>query len=253
MMLSLIMGVLLGGTQLVPSIDTPSARGRQGNAHMEKQSFEEARTAYSQGLEVCEEDETCFGLQHNQGLALYGLGDLELATTAFEAAATSAPEHHRSRAHYNAGNVQFHRQELETALQHYQEALITDPSNQEAKFNYEFVARQLQQNQEQQQQDQNDPQQDGDQEQDEDPPQEENSGQDEQSEQQESEQPEQSQPQDEQQSEDEQSQEVSEPGDAPLTREQAVQMLEAMENEEEELLRAVQKLDVPPRRVAKDW
>ena len=62
------------------------------------------------------------------------------------------------RASYNAGNAAYQTQQLEQSLEHYRRALLNDPSNQDAKFNYEFVKRQLeeQQQQQDQQQDQQD-------------------------------------------------------------------------------------------------
>ena len=236
-------------------------KGRQGNALYGQEQYEEAMAAYQEGIGAVQEDgpgAVHSGLLNNLGAALYRTGDMEQAGIAFSSAATMAlaPED-MVRASYNAGNAAFKAEQLEQALEHYRRALLNDPSNADAKFNYEFVKRQLeeqQQNQEQQdQQNENQENQENENNQDQQDQQDQEGEQDEQ--QQEQDQQQQStddagQQQDQQQQQQEQ-QEREDP--TKLSEEEAQRILQALENEEEQLLRQVQKMKTRPRRVEKDW
>jgi len=236
-------------------------KGRQGNALYGQEQYEEAMAAYQEGIGAVQEDRpgaVHSGLLNNLGAALYRTGDMEQAGIAFSSAATMAlaPED-LVRASYNAGNAAFKAEQLEQALEHYRRALLNDPSNVDAKFNYEFVKRQLeeqQQNQEQQdQQNENQENQENENNQDQQDQQDQEGEQDEQ--QQEQDQQQQStddagQQQDQQQQQQEQ-QEREDP--TKLSEEEAQRILQALENEEEQLLRQVQKMKTRPRRVEKDW
>lgn len=226
-------------------------KGRQGNSLMRQERFEEAAAAYREALadfETAEPDAVHSGLLNNLGAALYRQGDFEGAQNAFEAALALAPEDAAgSAAAYNSGGAAYRSEDLEGALARYRQALLEDPSNEDARFNYEFVRRQLEQqeneNESEQQDDQNQDQeqdQDGEQNQD-------------QNEDQQDQQDQEQENQDQQDQQDQpQDQQPQEPQDE-LSQEEAQRILEALENEEEQLLRQVQKMKTRPRRVEKDW
>jgi tetratricopeptide (TPR) repeat protein len=219
--------------------------GRKGNALYREDRYEEAATAYREGLAGLESGSRGAipaGLLNNLGAALYRQGDFEGARNAFEGSAGLADSQSGSgRGAYNAGNAAFRVQALEESLALYRRAMLRDPSDEQARFNYEFVRRQLDQQQEQQQQDQeqqDQEQQDQDQEQDQ-----------QQQDQQQQDQEQQDQEQQEQQEQEQQQEQ--QPDD--LSRQEAERMLEALENDEQQLLRQVQKMKARPRRVEKDW
>ncbi len=235
--------------------------GRRGNALYDEERYEAAADAYYAGLEAHGEestDATYYGLQNNLGAALHKQEQFDMAAPAFERAlATATVAADVARSAYNAGNNAFLGQNAEAALDYYRRALLADPSNRDAKFNYEFVKRQMQQQQQQQdgesdeqdeqsdenqQQNQGDQQEQGDQRQDQ-------QQQDQQQDQQQQDQQQQDQQQQDQQQQDQQQQ----PREDELSRQQAERILQALENEEEQLLREVQKLRGRPRRVEKDW
>ena len=58
----------------------------------------------------------------------------------------------RTRAAYNAGNARHAAEAPERALARFREALLADPANEDARYNYEVVRRQLEQQDRQQQQ-----------------------------------------------------------------------------------------------------
>lgn len=229
-------------------------KGRKGNALYAQEQYVEAAEEFRLGVSAIQENgpgPIHSRLLNNLGAALYRSGDVEQAGQAFNTAAQMAldPED-LVRASYNAGNAAANNKQLEQALAQYRRALLSDPDNQDAKFNYEFVKRQLQEQQEQDQQDQqnqdenkeNQEQKDGDQDQ-------ESDQENQEQQQQQDEQQQQNQEQQEQQEQQQQEQ----PDPTQLSQEEAERILEALENEEEQLLRQVQKMKSRPRRVEKDW
>lgn len=249
--------------------------GRRGNEAYVEGDFQAAAEAYQKGLSSAAEDgdqRLLFGLSNNLGATQYRMENPEQALEIFESAALGAPDaSSRAVASYNAGNAAFKAQDLQRAVDHYRRALLENPNDLNAKYNFEFASRRLQeqsQNQQQQQQQQDQQQQEQEQGGDES-----QSNQGEQDENQQDEQSgEQEQQQDQQQAEGEQDQQGESPPDegeptedppeqegspqpspTDLSREQAERILQALENEEAELLREVQRMDTPPRRVEKDW
>ncbi|MEM6647708.1 MAG: tetratricopeptide repeat protein [Bacteroidota bacterium] len=256
--------------------DDGAKQGREGNALYEKSDYAAAAAAYQAGLAALPADGDFAvrqSLYNNLGAALYRQGNYEEARDALDQAvglAQSLPELARSA--YNAGNTAFQQEDLEGALGYYEESMLADPANVDAKFNYEFVKRQLEeqqqngdggqdeQNQDPQQQedgennDEQDQQQQDDQQQEQDGEQEQQDQQQQQDDQQQEQDGEQQpQPDDGQQGEQNQQQQPSPADPTKLSKEQAERILQALGNEEQELLREVQKMNVPPRRVEKDW
>ncbi len=259
MTLATVFGILLASIQVIP-MGNAKKHGRNGNDSLKQGQYEGAAYAYQEGLSSYEStqevNETYYGLQNNLGIALHQKGDFEGARNAFGEALAHAPhDRAKSTPAYNAGNNAFKNQQLEEALAHYREALLADPDNEDAKYNFEFVSRQLQEQQNQQQSENNDQEQEEEQNQQQDQddqPSESDQEQDENQEENPQEQEEQSQ-QEQQEEQQEQEPQQEQQREAPLTREQAERILEALENEEEELLREMQKMEGRPRRVAKDW
>ncbi len=227
--------------------------GRRGNAHYKSGNYEAAADAYYRGLAAYETgtpDAAYYGLQNNLGAALHQQGDFALARPAFARAMETAPSQADfARAAYNAGNNAFREEQAEAALDFYKKALLADPANADAKFNYEFVKRRQQQ-QQQQGQGENQDQQDGEN-QDENQQGENQQNQDQQNQEQQQE----GQNQEPQEGEQPQNAEPQPQPETPdqLSRQQAERILQALENEEEQLLREVQKVKGRPRRVEKDW
>ena len=246
MKLPIFLMLLLLLPQVAPVTGDGTKQGQQGNALYNQEQYQGASDAYATGLASYQEDQidgAYYGLQNNLGAALHKQEDFERAQVAFaKALETASTEADFARAAYNAGNNAFSSEESERALEHYKKALLADPSNLDAKFNYEFVKRKLEEQQQDQQQQQGDDQQQND---------EQNQDQqDQQNDQQNQDQ--QQQNQDQQQQNDQQQDQQPQP-EQQLSRQQAERILQALENEEEQLLREVQKMKGRPRRVEKDW
>lgn len=254
--------VLLALT-LLPFVDDGAREGRRGNAHYEMGQFEQAVEQYRLGLAEVEEGTrgpVPAGLANNLGAALHRLGQYEDALRAFtQSVLVATTDDALVRAAYNTGNNAAALGDTEFALAAYREALLTDPSNEDAKYNYELLKRQQQEQQQngQGEDSPNDDESEGDEQQGEgeQDPGEGEQNQDQQGDQ-EQDQDQQSPPQQPEDGQQEpQQQQPQQPGDreGELSREQAERILQALQTEEEQLLREVQKMDVRPRRVEKDW
>ena len=233
-------------------------KGRRANAMYRAEQFAEASILYRDALldvQTGGPGSTHSGLLNNLGASLFKQGDYEQAISAFTGAARMASNTGDGvRATYNAGNAAAMQDKLEAALDMYTRTLLADPSNEDAKFNYEFVKRKLKEQQEQEQQQQQGDSQDENQEQ-----QDQNQDQKDQKQSQDQDQKDQKQNQQEQDRQNQNSEDQPPSEERPqrnpeeLTREEAERLLQALENEEIQLLRQIQKMDVRARRVEKDW
>ena len=244
--------------------------GRRGNDLYGQEAYADAAAAYAGGLAILSDDaepRLRYSLRNNLGAALLKSGNAESARQTFEQAIVEADETGEpidlSRSAYNAGNAAFAAQDLEGALAYYRHSLLRNPDNTDARFNYEFVKRRIEEQEQQEQQ--NTQQQDQNQEQDQQESGNENSddGQNEQQ-QDESEQQQQQNGQNEQQGENERQQNESpqeqeqeqqnrQAGEQQLSQAQAERILQALEQEEGNLLREIQRTESRPHRVEKDW
>ena len=257
--------------------DDGSREGRKGNEMYKNQKHAEAARWFGEGLQSSEEAKpgpVQAGLWNNLGATLHKMGQFEQATQAFSnAVALASSDREVARSAYNAGNNAYKAasnsaqasapnappvqgqpqsaESMEAALDHYKKAMLADPTDENAKFNYEFVKRQMEeqeQNQDQQQQDQeNQDQQNQDEQQ-------QNQDQQNQEQQQEEQQQQQQNQQQQQQDQQQEQQQQQTPEDLDkLSPEEAERILQALQNEEEELLRQIVKPKTQPKKVDKDW
>ena len=241
--------------------------GRRGNDLYHQEAYADAAAAYAGGIAILPDDaepRLRYGLHNNLGAALLKSGNAESARQTFDQAIAEAGEEiDVARSAYNAGNAAFAEQDLEGALAYYRHSLLRNPDNADARFNYEFVKRRIEEQEQQEQQngqqpDQNQEQQESGNESSNDgqnePQQDENespqqqSGQNEQ--QGENEQPQNESPQEQQQEQEPQNRQA---GEQQLSQAQAERILQALEQEEGNLLREIQRTESRPHRVEKDW
>lgn len=126
--------------------DDPVDEGRRGNALYEEGDYEAAAAAYRAALEDAEDETGALytGLWNNLGAALHRQEAYEEAATAFERAIeTAETSAHRARALYNAGNNAEAQGQPESALAFYREALLANPDHEDARFNYEYLKREM--------------------------------------------------------------------------------------------------------------
>src|SRR5690554_5342455 len=235
--------------------DGGEKEGRRGNKLYERGQYAEAAGQYRAGLEVADpaDGRAYFGLLHNLGASLYRMEDYENAKKVLDQAMQAAgSEQDFSRAAYNAGNTAVQMQDLQNAVNYYRNALLADPDNEDAKFNYEFAKRRLEEQQQQQQQQggssNNDQQNRENQQNQGQNPNEQNNDQNQEDEQQQNEQENNQQSGDQNQEEERDAPEPQANEDREqMSRQEAERILQALQNEEEDLLREAQRLKSPPR------
>jgi len=93
------------------------------------------------------------GLLHfNLGNSHYRTGNLDAAITEYLRALRDEEFTDKSHAYHNLGNALFEQQEYKEALNSYRNAMIADPNNYDARYNYELTRLMLQEMSEETQQ-----------------------------------------------------------------------------------------------------
>lgn len=217
--------------------------------HYENQEFEAAQQYYESVLmERGNNPEAHFG----RGASSFQQGDLETAKQSFEQSLKSEDASLQAKAMYNLGNTFYQNQKTEEALAFYRKALELDPTDKEAKYNYEYLKYQQEPpKDENQEQDQNQDQENKDQEEQEQDKQEKEEEEQENQEEKDEKQEEQNQDQQQQQEQQQQQQEASEEEKAQDLK-QAESILDALK-QDEKIMQKQQIARAKSRKLAKDW
>jgi Ca-activated chloride channel homolog len=120
----------------------------------EQQKFPEAYEHFQKTLQENPGARQSDRIEFDAGAAAYKMKDYNKALQSFSQALLSKNPHLQSESHYNLGNTLYQRGEAEKsdakkltnwegALQHYQETLKAEPQNKNAKDNYEFVKKKI--------------------------------------------------------------------------------------------------------------
>ncbi len=116
--------------------------------------FEDAYTQFQETLKAHPQSRAEDKLQFDSGAAAYKLKDYGKALESFSQALLSRDTGLQSKSHYNLGNTLYQRGEAEksdekklsdwtNALDHYEQTLKVEPENKEAKENYEYVKKKI--------------------------------------------------------------------------------------------------------------
>ena len=119
---------------------------RKGNRKYDKGAYEEAIGRYEEALRLAPGN---FGATYDLGNALYKAERYDKATETLQRAAADSlrSDAERAQAFYNLGNALFKQQKLQEALESYKQSLRLNPSDEEAKYNYAYTKRLLDQDQ----------------------------------------------------------------------------------------------------------
>ena len=201
-----------------------------GNNFYNQQKFKEAAETYRKALE---KTPSSVPASFNLGNALMKQEKYEEARKVMqEAAKTTKDKGVQSGANYNTGNAYMQERKWSDAVTAYKNALRANPKDGDAKYNLSYAQSMLRQEQQKQQQQQNqDPKKGG----------------------QQNPQP---QPKDGQQKQDQQpkpQQQQPKPDNNSMTKQQADNLLNALEDEEKKLRDKKQSENGVPARQAKDW
>ena len=139
----LLMLLCSSGFATAPGLDAY----QQGKFEAAYKEFQETLKSHPQSRA---EDE----LQFDSGTAAYKLKDYNKALESFSQALLTPNTSLQSKGHYNLGNTLYQRGEMQkgtdkklsdwtNALDHYEQTLKFDPQNKEAKDNYEYVKKKI--------------------------------------------------------------------------------------------------------------
>ena len=129
----------------------------KGKKAYEEGHYDEARVYYEHVLKNRKKDD---GAQFGLGVTAYQQKDMETAARALNNAMNSDDQSLASKAMYNLGNMFRDQQKMEESLALYRKAIELDPTDEDAKVNYELLKQVLQQQEQQQQQDKQNQEQD---------------------------------------------------------------------------------------------
>ena len=129
----------------------------KGKKAYEEGHYDEARIYYEHILKNRKKDN---GAQFGLGVTAYQQKDMETAARALNNAMNSNDKSLASKAMYNLGNMFRDQQKMEESLALYRKAIELDPTDEDAKVNYELLKQVLQQQEQQQQQDEQNQEQD---------------------------------------------------------------------------------------------
>ena len=124
----------------------------KGKKAYEEGHYDEARVYYEHVLKNRKKDD---GAQYGLGVTAYQQKDMETAARALNNAMNSDDKSLASKAMYNLGNMFRDQQKMEESLALYRKAIELDPTDEDAKVNYELLKQVLQQQEQQQQDKQN--------------------------------------------------------------------------------------------------
>src|SRR5215468_6202106 len=123
------------------------------NAYQEGK-FEDAYKEFQDTLKSHPQSRAEEQLQFDSGTAAYKLKDYNKALESFSQALLTPDTGLQTKGHYNLGNTLYQRGDMEksddkklsdwtNALDHYEQSLKLDPQNKEAKDNYEYVKKKI--------------------------------------------------------------------------------------------------------------
>ena len=153
----LIIGVLLTAAFAMVSAETQAQRMperrlvRRGNRQYDRGNYVRSIGFYEQALQ---KDSTSFEALYDLGNALSHTDSLEAAGRMLLRAAmdSSRSDEERAEAFFNLGDIQFRQQNLKGSLECFKNSLRLNPSDMEAKYNYAYVKKLLEQQDDEQDQ-----------------------------------------------------------------------------------------------------
>jgi len=206
---------------------------RRGNRKFDKHNYKEAELDYRRALV---KDSTSFAAIYDLASALYKQKDYEGAGSVLARREDAPPmDLDGAKYYFNAGDIALQKKDYATAMKVFKQTLLIDPGDLEAKENYIYAKKMLenqQQNQDQQDQNQN---------------QDQNQDQQDQQDQQQNQDQNQNQ-QDQQQNQQDQQQKIS-----PQQAQQMLQAIQAKEKETQDKVEKAKALKAQSRQKEKNW
>ena len=147
-------GAAAGATLLVMFLSSSAFATAPGLDAYRSGKFEDAYGQFQETLKTHPQSRAEDKLQFDSGAAAYKLKDYSKALESFSQALLSQDTALQSKGHYNLGNTLYQRGEAQksddkklsdwtNALDHYEQTLKLEPQNKEAKDNYDYVKRKI--------------------------------------------------------------------------------------------------------------
>ena len=232
-----IMMLLLAGVSALAQPDRHDVR--RGNRSFAKGQWSAADISYRKALMA---DSTSVAANYNLASVQYRQEDYQGAAQSLQRIQQTAPStEHGADYYYNVGDVALQAKDYKTAVEAFMQSLLRNPGDLDAKENFIYAKKMLenqQQNQDQNQQDQN---QDQQQQQDQNQNQDQQQNQDQNKDQQDQQQDQQQNQQDQQDQQDQNQEQQPQEARGELSPQQAQQILQAMQDQEKQTQDKVKK------------
>ena len=218
---------------------------RKGNRDFKKENYREAEIDYRKALV---KDSLSLAANYNLANTLYNEGNHDLAGKCLETVKEIAPASASAADYYfNLGDVAIARQDWQGAVDAFKESLLRNPGDLQAKENYIYAKKKLEDQQNQQDQNQQNDQNQNDQNQ--------NQDQNDQNQDQQNDQQNQNndQNQDKQNDQDRQNQQGQQPKISPQAAQQMLQAIQAKEKETQEKVNKQKAEALKSRQKEKNW
>ena len=144
--------LLLTFTALTVSAQPDKRDVRRGNRDYKKENFKDAEIEYRKGIV---KDSLSIAANYNLAADLFRQDNPQEAQKVLDRISEVAPaSEHASDYYYNLGDVAIANQDWQKAVTAFEESLLRNPSDMDAKENYIYAKKKLEQQQQQQQQNQ---------------------------------------------------------------------------------------------------
>ena len=113
---------------------------RRGNRQYERLDYDKAAEYYGKAIEL---SDSCYEAKFNLGDALYKSKEYDKAGEIFSALAVDSTrsELERAQSFYNLGNTLFQQKKYREALSAFKNSLRLNPDDMEAKYNYAYTKK----------------------------------------------------------------------------------------------------------------
>ena len=236
--------MLLAGTSVYAQVDKKDVR--RGNRDFRKENYREAEIDYRKALV---KDSLSVAANYNLASTLYREGDMEQAAKVLDRVKEAAPAGSSAADYwYNRGDVALQMKDYQTAVDAFAESLKLNPGDLDAKENFIYARKMLQNQQDNQQQNNQNQDQQNDQNQDQNQNNDQNDDQQDENDQQND------QNQDQKNQNDQnQSQQDRQPKISPQAAQQMLQAIQAKEKETQEKVKEEKAKALKSRQKEKNW
>ena len=225
---------------------------RRGNRDYKKENWKEAEIEYRKGIV---KDSLSVAANYNLAADLYRQNNPQEAQKVLDRIKEVAPATENAADYfYNLGDVAIANQDWQTAVTAFEESLLRNPGDMNAKENYIYAKKKLQQQQNQQNQQQNDQNQDNqDQNQDRNDQNKDNQDQNQDNQNQDQNKDQQERNQDNQQQDQNKDQQDQQPKITPQAAQQMLQAIQAKEKETQEKVKKEKAAALQSRQKDRNW